>query len=77
MLFKLSFSLITYVVNPDDFSDKSKGFGKLIQNAVISLAMLVLVPYAFQMAFNLQAKILDDNLLANGAVPHLQGAVRI
>lgn len=64
MLFKLSFSLITYVVNPDDFSDKSKGFGKLIQNAVISLAMLVLVPYAFQMAFNLQAKILDDNLLA-------------
>lgn len=64
MLFKLSFSLITYVVNPDDFSDKSKGFGKLIQNAVISLAMLVLVPYAFQMAYNLQAKILDDNLLA-------------
>lgn len=64
MLFKLSFSLITYVVNPDDFSDKSKGFGKLIQNAVISLAMLVLVPYAFQMAFNLQSKILDDNLLA-------------
>ncbi len=64
MLFKLSFSLITYVVNPDDFSDKSKGFGKLIQNAVISLAMLVLVPYVFQMAFNLQAKILDDNLLA-------------
>ena len=64
MLFKLSFSLITYIVNPDDFTDKSKGFGKLIQNAVISLAMLVLVPYAFQMAFNLQAKILDDNLLA-------------
>ena len=28
MLFKLSFSLITYIVNPDDFSDKQKGFGK-------------------------------------------------
>lgn len=64
MLFKLSFSLITYIVNPDDFSDKQKGFGKLIQSAVISLLMLVLVPYIFQMAFNLQAKILDDNLLA-------------
>lgn len=64
MLFKVSFSLITYVVNPDDFSDKSKGFGKLIQNSVISLVLLVLVPYIFQMAFNLQAKILDDNVLA-------------
>lgn len=64
MLFKLSFSLITYVVNPDDFSDKQKGFGKLIQSAVISLLMLVLVPYAFQMAFNLQTKILEGNILA-------------
>lgn len=64
MLFKLSFSLITYIVNPEDFSDKSKGFGKLIQSAVVSLVMLILVPYIFQMAYSLQAKILDDNLLA-------------
>ncbi len=64
MLFKVSFSLITYVVNPDEFSDKSKGFGKLIQSSVISLVLLVLVPYIFQMAFSLQAKVLDDNILA-------------
>ena len=64
MLFKVSFSLITYVVNPDEFSDKSKGFGKLIQNSVISLVLIVLVPYIFQMAFSLQAKVLDDNILA-------------
>lgn len=63
MLFKMSFSLITYIVNPDDFSDKQKGFGKLIQGAVISLLMLVLVPYAFQMAFNLQSKVLEGNIL--------------
>ena len=64
MLFKVSFSLITYVVNPDDFSDKSKGFGKLIQNSVISLILLVLVPYIFQMAFSLQTKVLEGNVLA-------------
>lgn len=64
MLFKLAFSLITYIVNPDDFSDKQKGFGKLIQSAVISLLMLVLVPYIFQMAFNLQTKVLEGNVLA-------------
>ena len=64
MLFKLSFSLITYIVNPDDFSDKSKGFGKLIQNSVISLVLLVTTPYIFQMAFNLQQKVLEGNVLA-------------
>ena len=64
MLFKVSFSLVTYLVNPDEFSDKSKGFGKLWQNAIISLLMLVLVPYAFNMAYDLQAMILEDNTLA-------------
>lgn len=64
MLFKLTFSLITYIVNPEDFTDKSKGFGKLIQGSVISLVMLVLVPYIFQMAYNLQAKVLEGNILA-------------
>lgn len=63
MLFKISFSLITYIVNPDDFSDKSKGFGKLIQNTVVSLVLLVLTPYIFQMAYNLQTKVLEGNIL--------------
>ena len=63
MLFKISFSLITFIVNPDDFSDKSKGFGKLVQNAVISLLMLIIVPYIFNMAYTLQAKVLESNIL--------------
>lgn len=64
MLFKVGFSLITYVVNPDDFTDKSKGIGKIVQNVIISLCMLVLVPYAFSMAYELQSIILEDNILA-------------
>lgn len=64
MLFKVSISIITYIVNPDDFSDKSKGFGKLLQNTIISLLMLVLVPYAFSMAYEFQKIVLEDNTLA-------------
>ena len=37
MTFKIAFSLITYIVNPDDFSDKNKGLGKLGTNVIISL----------------------------------------
>ena len=57
MLFKVSFSLITYIVNPDDFSDKAKGFGKLWMNIILSLIMLIGVPYIFSMAYDLQARV--------------------
>ncbi|MBQ9072524.1 MAG: hypothetical protein IJY25_05155 [Bacilli bacterium] len=64
MIFKVTFSLITYVVNPDDFSDKSKGVAKLGTNIVISLALLILTPYIFNYAYRLQTIILEDNSLA-------------
>ncbi len=64
MVFKVTFSLIMYIVNPDDFSDKSKGVTKLGLNIVISLALLILVPYIFNAAFTLQRIVLEDNSLA-------------
>lgn len=64
MIFKVTLSLITYVVNPDDFSDKSKGVGKLTTNIIISLAMLILTPYIFSYAYQIQTIILEDNSLA-------------
>lgn len=64
MIFKVTFSLIMYIVNPDDFSDKSKGISKLGLNIVISLALLVLTPYIFSAAYRLQTIVLEDNSLA-------------
>ena len=64
MVFKVTLSLITYVVNPDDFADKSKGLSKLGTNIIISLSLLVLTPYIFSYAFELQTIILEDNSLA-------------
>lgn len=64
MIFKVTLSLITYVVNPDDFADKSKGMSKLVTNIVISLGLLILTPYIFSMAYRLQTIILEDNTLA-------------
>lgn len=64
MIFKVTFSLIMYVVNPDDFSDKNKGVGKLGTNIVISLALLILTPYIFSYAYQLQTIILEDNSLS-------------
>lgn len=63
MLFKVTISLINYVINPDDFSDKNKGFANIAKKIVFSLALLVLVPYIFREAYTLQAIILEENTL--------------
>ena len=61
MLFKVSVSLINYILNPDDFTDKEKGFTSIIKRIVLSLAMIVLVPYIFNEAYELQSIILEEN----------------
>ena len=65
MLFKLTFSLINYFIDPDSFSDKKSGFGNLIQRVIISLVLLVLTPSLFNLAFKAQTYILKENILAN------------
>ena len=69
MLFKLSFSMISYIVNPDDFSDKSKGFGGLIKNVIISLVLIVAVPYIFAEATYVQKMILEDGTIIKMVLP--------
>lgn len=63
MLFKVTLSLINYILNPDDFTDKEKGISNISKRIIISLVMLVLVPYVFREAYDLQTIILEDNTL--------------
>lgn len=69
MLFKLSFSMISYIVNPDDFADKSKGFGGLIKNVIISMVLIVAVPYIFAEASYVQKMILEDGTIIKMVLP--------
>lgn len=63
MLFKVSFSILTYIVDPDAFLDKSKGFSKLISNVIITLTLLIATPWLFSQAMEIQQIILRDNIL--------------
>ena len=65
MLFKVTVSIINYIINPDDFSDKEKGFTNIIKRVILSLVMLVVAPYLFNFAFELQADILEENTIMN------------
>ena len=63
MLFKVSFSILSYIVNPDEFLDKTKGFSKLISNIIITLTLLLATPWIFSQAMDIQRIILRDNIL--------------
>lgn len=63
MLFQIAFAILQYMVNPDAFSDKGKGFGKLITNCLVSLVLIVTVPFIFAFAYNVQSKILSNNVI--------------
>ncbi len=63
MLFRLSFSVLTYIINPDTANDKSAGGGKLISNVLITIVLLISVPWAFRQVLAIQNDILKDNII--------------
>ena len=63
MLFKMIFSFIQYLLNPDLLSDKSKGAGKLITKAIIVVALLGTTPFIFRQAYALQKAVLESNII--------------
>lgn len=63
MLFKISFSIINYIINPESITDKAKGGSKLIMNVVITFALIIIEPFAFNLLYEAQGAILDDNIL--------------
>lgn len=63
MIFKLSFSFLNYIVNPDQISDKSKGATKLIQNIAVSLVLLTSYQFLFDKAMDLQMAIIKNNTI--------------
>lgn len=63
MLFILAYSLLRAVINPDEFAKGETSFPNLIKNVLISLIIIVLLPTAFTVAFNIQNSILNNDVI--------------
>lgn len=63
MIFRVAFSLIQMLANPDMIADKEKGAGKLASRIVIVFGLIILTPTIFNWAYNLQAAVLGENIL--------------
>lgn len=65
MVFKVSISLVTYIMNPDNFSKGDVGAPALLKGFIFALVGIVLVPYAFEIAYSFQRVILKENVIGN------------
>lgn len=63
MLFKLTFSFVNYIINPESFTDKAKGVQNLAKNVIIVLVLIVITPFAFSKLYEVQDAIINDNLI--------------
>ena len=63
MLFRLSFSFLTYIITPDAASDKNSGAGKLIGNILLTIVLLISVPWLFNQVLQIQNDLLRDNII--------------
>lgn len=63
MFFRVAFSLITMIVDPSIIDDKEKGLKKIVTNIMMCLVLIVVVPYIFKYASELQTKIVEEHVI--------------
>ena len=54
MTFKLIFSLVQALIDPQKLSDDKKGFTAIIKRSVIAIVLLGITPSLFREAYNIQ-----------------------
>ncbi len=63
MLFAFSATILSAIVNPDLLEDKKKGVGAVFKRAIIGLALIVVIPFAFSEAFKIQESIMTSHVV--------------
>lgn len=63
MLFKLTFSFIQMVVDPDQITDKNNGIGSVIKKLVVVVVLLGMTPTIFKWGFDLQEALIKDQTI--------------
>lgn len=65
MLFALAYSLLRAVINPESFSKGDTSFAKLVQNIVVSIVIIAILPTCFNFAYKFQTSILENDTIPN------------
>lgn len=63
IFFKLSITVINYIINPDLLEQKGTSVEAIIKKIIISIISIVLIPFGFKIAYSLQDAILNDGII--------------
>lgn len=63
MIFRLTITMLNYIVNPDSFTDKSVGMQNVIKRILISIFLLISINPIFSLLRDLQAEILNNDVI--------------
>lgn len=69
MLFRVAFSFIQVLINPDSFSDNQKGIPSIIKKVIIVIIMFGMSSYAFSFLRTLQSEIIESNVISKFLLP--------
>lgn len=61
MIFKLSFTLVKNLIDPNSFNDKKEGYVQIVKRAIISIILLGVTPTIFKEAFEIQDILIGKN----------------
>jgi len=63
MIFRVTFSLIQYVINPDTMADKQKGVFNIVKRIFIVVILLGTTPSLFKFAYDIQEEVINSNVI--------------
>lgn len=64
MLFRLAFVILNAIIDPDKLTSKEGGVSKMLYKLIIALFLIVLIPWGFDLAFQVQDAILSKQILS-------------
>ncbi|MFV0499741.1 MAG: hypothetical protein ACK5NF_06940 [Bacilli bacterium] len=65
LLFRISLILINFLADPSKFTNNEIGGFKLISNVLFALGGIVLLPFIFDLMFELQSIIIEEQVIEN------------
>lgn len=64
MLFVFAYNIIILITNPDKLS-KDNSLTKIVKDTIISLVLIAFLPTLFSLAYSIQDRVLDTNVIGN------------
>ena len=64
MLFVLAYAILRAIIDPDQLSKGDMAGGKVLKSVAKAVIGLIITPFLFTLAYNVQSKVLEESILS-------------